>query len=355
MALTASKYIIPSGSPIGSNQSTQSAAYGDAEIGASLESLSSGLVSYTSTIAGTALSVNATSEIFSHGDFICRVVDNVAGSVTSFTVAAATGVTPTLLASAEVTYLGANSANSALLQQATPFTPEDRRTIVPIGRLLHHDKVDLTEALFLPDVARANSSSFNDFLQMTGPVTSGFKIGLNTVNKALSIGPGRIMLPGIGMTSSGSIAPNTIEFVDRPDYQAFKHVTQDGTVGVQVTEVDTTNYNPTAGTSTLTLYASGWCATRSIWQGFDGTVYVLYPTQRDGDGEQIKTQNTWYHQPVPHWLWEVAVPIALLTAEYNVGIFDNSVLDTVTPIIDQLQPIPTNWPYRTVQATVFPS
>ncbi len=353
MALTASKYIVPSGSPIGSNQSTESAAYGDAEIGASLESLSSGLVSYTSTIAGTALSVNAVSEIFSHGDFICRVVDNVAGSVTSFTVAAATGVTPSLLASAEITYLGANSANSALLQQATPFTPEDRRTIVPIGRLLHHDNVDLTEALFLPDVARANSSSFNDFLQMTGPVTSGFNIGLNTVNSALSIGPGRIMLPGLGMTSSGSLAPNTIEFVDRPDYQAFKHVTMDGTVAAEVTAIDTTNYNTTG--NTLASYTGGNSATRSIWQGFDGTVYVLYPTQRDSNGETAKTQGLWYQQPVPHWMWEVAVPIALLTAEHGTAIFDNTVIDTVTPIIDQLQPIPTNWPHRTVQATVFPS
>ncbi len=358
MALTAAKYIIPSGSPIGSNQATESSLYGDAEVSASLSELSSGLTGYTNTIDGTPLSVNTVSDNFAHGDLSCRVVDNVTGGITSFTILAADSINATNKATAEITYIGASSASSTVIQQAVPFTPTQARTIVPIGKILHHDNVNITEAQFRAAVVRASSSNFNDFLEMTGPVTSGFKIGTNTVNKALSIGPGRIMLPGIGMTTTGSLAPNTVEFADRPDYQAFKHVTQDGTVGVEVTEVDTSNYNPLVGgvaVPTVSSFSSGWCTTRSIWQGFDGTVYVLYPTQRDGDGEQIKTQNTWYHQPVPHWLWEVAVPIALLTAEHNTAIFDNTVLNSVTPIIDQLQPMPKNWPHRTVQATVFPS
>lgn len=356
MALTALKYIIPSGSPSSGNQATESAAHGDAEISASLVELSSGLVSYTNTLAGTPLSVNTTSDNFAHGALTVQIAENVVGSVAPHTIGAADSITVTHKATAEITYLGAGASSTTIIQQATPFTPTQTRTIVPIGKLLHHDKSNITEALFQPAVVRASSSNFNDFLEMTGPVTSGFKIGLNTVNKALSIGPGRIMLPGIGMTTTGAVAPNTIEFVDRPNYQAFKHVTQDGTVGVQVTEVDTTNYN-TSG-STLALYSggsSGYCATRSIWQGFDGTVYVLYPKEIDTFGEACKTQSLWHQQPVPHWMWEVAVPIALLTAEYNKAIFDNSVIDNFTPIIDQLQPMPKNWPHRTVQATVFPS
>ena len=356
MALTAAKYIIPSGSPIGANQATESSLYGDAEVSASLSELSSGLTGYTNTIAGTPLSVNTVSDNFAHGDLSCRVIDNVTGAITSFTLLAADTITVTNKATSEITYLGASSTSSTIIQQAVPFTPTQTRTIVPIGKLLHHDNNDITEALFRAAVARASSSNFNDFLEMTGPVTSGFKIGLNTVNYALSIGPGRIMLPGIGMTTTGAVAPNTIEFVDRPDYQAFKHVTQDGTVGAEVTEVDTTNYNTTG--NTLALYSggsSGWCATRSIWPGFDGTVYVLYPKEIETFGEACKTQSLWHQQPVPHWMWEVAVPIALLTAEYDKKIFDNSIIDNFTPIIDQLQPMPKNWPHRTVTATVFPS
>ena len=355
MALTASKYIIPSGSPVSTQQATQSALHGDAEISASINELSSGLVSYTNTIAGTPLSVNTVSDNFAHGALTVQIADNIYGSVAPLTIAAADSINATLKTTAEITYLGAGASSTTIIQQATPFTPTQTRTIVPIGKLLHHNKTDITEALFQPAVVRASSSNFNDFLEMTGPVTSGFKIGTNTTSKALSIGPGRIMLPGIGMTTTGAVAPNTIEFVDRPNYQAFKHVTQDGTVGAEVTQVDTTNYNTTG--NTLGSYSSGNCATRTIWQGFDGTVYVLYPSERDSNGENTKTNALWYNQPVPHWLWEVAVPIALLTAEHGTSIFDNTtaVTASVRPIIDQLQPMPKNWPHRTVQATVFPS
>ena len=353
MALTASKYIIPSGSPVSTQQATQSALHGDAEISASINELSSGLVSYTNTIAGTPLSVNTVSDNFAHGALTVQIADNIFGSVAPLTIAAADSINATLKTTSEITYLGAGASSSTIIQQATPFTPTQTRTIVPIGKLLHHDNTNITEALFQPAVVRASSSNFNDFLEMTGPVTSGFKIGTNTTSKALSIGPGRIMLPGIGMTTTGAVAPNTIEFVDRPNYQAFKHVTQDGTVGAEVTAIDTTNYNTTV--NTLVDMGSDWCATRSIWQGFDGTVYVLYPAYKDTYGSATKMLNTWYHQPVPHWMWEVAVPIALLTTERNKAIFDNSVIDNYTPIIDQLQPMPKNWPHRTVTATVCPS
>ena len=354
MALTALKYIIPSGSPVGTNQATQSSTYGDADINACIDEQSSGLVSFTNTIAGTPLSTPAASATFSHGALTCRIANNILGTVTQFVLPTGTGITPTFLASSEITYIGASSTSSSIVQSATPFTPTQTRTIVPIGKLLHHDNTDLTETQFRPVVARATASSFNDFLEMTGPVTSGFKIGTNTVNNALSIGPGRIMVPGIGMDSAWQLAPNTIEFAQRTNHQSFRHVTQDGTLAAAVTQINTTNYN-TSG-NTIASFGSGWCTTRSIWQGFDGTVYVLYPTQRDGDAEQAKTQGTWFQPPVPHWLWEVAVPIALLTVEHNTAIFDNTVTpNTVTPLIDQLQPIPTNWPHRTVQATVFPS
>lgn len=353
MALTQSKYIVPSSSPVGGNQATQSSVYGDADINSCIDEQSSGLVSFTNTIAGTPLSTPAASATFSHGALTCRIANNILGTVTQFVLPIGTNITPTYLASSEITYIGASSTSSSIVQSATPFTPTQTRTIVPIGKLLHHDNSDLTETQFRPVVARATGSSFNDFLEMTGPVTSGFKIGTNTVNNALSIGPGRIMVPGIGMDSAWQLAPNTIEFAQRTNHQSFRHVTQDGTLAAAVTQIDTTNYN--ASGNTLASYSGSNAATRSIWQGFDGTVYVLYPTQRDSNGENAKTQGLWYQQPVPHWMWEVAVPIALLTAEHSTAIFDNTVIDTVTPIIDQLQPIPTNWPHRTVQATVFPS
>ena len=362
MALTALKYIIPSGSPVGGHQATESAAHGDAEISASLVEMSSGLVSYTNTLAGTALSVNTTSNNFAHGDLTIRIADNLIGSVAPLTIAGLTGITPTNLATSEITYLGAGASSTTIIQQATPFTPTQTRTIVPIGKILHHDNTNVTEALFQPAVVRASSSNFNDFLEMTGPVTSGFEISKNDSGspRTLSIGAGRIMLPGIGMTATGSLAPNTIEFAARPNYGAYKHVTQDGTVGAEVTQVDTTNYNPEVGgvaVSTVSSSGSSWWTTRSIWQGFDGTVYVLYPSERDTNGENTKVDGLWYKQPVPHWLWEVAVPIALITAKHAENSFDQSTTITasVRPIIDQLQPIPTNWPYRTVQATVFPS
>lgn len=351
MALTASKYILPSGSPVVSNQSTQSSAYGDVEVGASLESLSSGLVSYTDTLAGTALSPFGTN--FSHGDLVCRVVDNVAGSVTPFTVAAATSVVPTLLASDEITYIGANSADSTLTQQATPFTPEDRRTIIPIGKLLHHDKAAITEALFRPDVARAAASSFNDFLDMTGPVISGFELTPNTTANTLSIGAGRIMVPGIGMTSTGSLAPNTVEFVSRPDHAAFYHVTQDGTVGSVSATIDTTNVNPSG--NTLTAPGSTHEMTSTIWQGYNGNVYVLLPQNSDTTSEGAMMEDNQFQQPVPHWLWEVAVPVARLTYSKGSTIFNNSDLTASGETFEQLAPIPRNWPHRTVQVSVFPS
>jgi len=203
------------------------------------------LVSFTNTVAGTPLSTPSATATFSHGALTCRIANNILGTVTQFVLPTGTGITPTFLASSEITYIGASASSSSIIQQATPFTPTQTRTIVPIGKLLHHDNSDLTETQFRPVVARATGSSFNDFLEMTGPVTSGFKIGTNTVNNALSIGPGRIMVPGIGMDSAWQLAPNTIEFAQRTNHQSFRHVTQDGTLAAAVSTIDTTTHNTT--------------------------------------------------------------------------------------------------------------
>ena len=215
MALTALKYIIPSGSPSSGNQATESAAHGDAEISASLVELSSGLVSYTNTLAGTPLSVNTTSDNFAHGALTVQIAENVVGSVAPHTIGAADSITVTHKATAEITYLGAGASSTTIIQQATPFTPTQTRTIVPIGKLLHHDKSNITEALFQPAVVRASSSNFNDFLEMTGPCHQWLQDRTETpLTRRCQSAPGRIMLPGIGMTNHrGRFAPNTIEFV----------------------------------------------------------------------------------------------------------------------------------------------
>lgn len=67
------------------------------------------------------------------------------------------------------TYVGIQTPGSTLVQQSSPFTPTQRRTIVPLGAVISNG-ANLIAVNNLPDVMRAGINQIQDFMEAVGPI-----------------------------------------------------------------------------------------------------------------------------------------------------------------------------------------
>jgi len=92
----------------------------------------------------------------------------------------------TYIATAQITYIGINPANSQIIQQTTPFVDGDYEQYIILGRILHQTGSVTNGAVTSPFVAYARTTSHDQFvrsfgaLKLSGHVlaTSGSTLGL---------------------------------------------------------------------------------------------------------------------------------------------------------------------------------
>lgn len=158
-----------------------------------------------------------------------------------------TAVTMTAIGSALVTYLAVNSSGT-LVQQNTPYTNAQRRSVVPLGRAIHsnHTVINATGADALS--VRSGVNQLIDLMGAIGPLNKfGNIYTANGANRKLNKSPGETFKAG----SNFYIDPNNPHVKTIPEQIAltFRERTQTGVETGDVTDIDTENYD-VAGTVT---------------------------------------------------------------------------------------------------------
>lgn len=129
--------------------------------------------------------------------------------------------TPTYLTTANATYVGA--FNGAVVQQTTPFTPTQRRTIIPLGIVVHSNRTTINAVNNLPDVAVSGLSQFNDLLDgLKGFNAYGNKFSPNGANLSINKSIGAKFQRGINFENDtlnphlkvlpALVSPSTIRY-----------------------------------------------------------------------------------------------------------------------------------------------
>lgn len=161
---------------------------------------------------------------------------------TEITVGPFIGVTMDNIATATATYIGLDDAG-ALVQQTSPFTNTQRRSIVSLGIAIHSNHTTINAINTLVATGRALANQFYDFmLGVFGRLNqSGNVYGPNGANLFLDKSEGRLFQPGAAF----HLTPDDPHFIDLPQQTAltFAYRLRGGTQYANTTAIDPNNYD----------------------------------------------------------------------------------------------------------------
>ena len=126
----------------------------------------------TGVIAGGFMTPNTDTTIFDISDGSGLIVDAFTDpenpTYVKISWSGLTGITPTYIASDNLSFIGINSSG-VVVQQATPFTNEQRRDIIVWGSIIHTDRVNITSS---GDLTHDVLTSYltNDFANAIGDI-----------------------------------------------------------------------------------------------------------------------------------------------------------------------------------------
>lgn len=165
----------------------------------------------TGYLSGLELSINGDDTKFDIASGICNTTDytDPANPVTAIVAyPGATAITPTYLASFNVTYVGITSGGS-IVQKSSPFTNAERRTIVSLGAIIHSNRVNinLTNEIKAPIVASV--SQLHDLMKVIGSLNAAGNVyGANGANMLVDRTAGEIF--GLGINASDHTDPHKL-------------------------------------------------------------------------------------------------------------------------------------------------
>lgn len=192
-----------------------------------------GVVDYTSNAAQPARDVKVI------GPFLAQTVTN-------------------LLTSPE-TYVGMQVSTSTIIQQATNFTNSQRRTIVPLGVLVHTNLTNINAVNNLPSIVRGGINQLLDWINYSGRRHRDTAYGANGVNLNVNRLAGDVWVSGGNFTADQN-DPNVIP-IPAQTALTFRYRHRFGEVVVDRTTIDPANYNPT-GSTISAVPANDWTVQR---------------------------------------------------------------------------------------------
>lgn len=205
----------------------------------------------TGLIEGCYLTINAdTTKVDITAGTILSVdyTDPKAPLANTLAVGPFLAVTLTHLASALITYLGIDRVTGLLVQQATPFTNAQRRSIVSIGRAIHSNMSTVNAVATAAETIRSGINQLQDLMQALGPLnTSGNVYSANGVNLKLNKTAGVLFQAGSNFYLDPDNPHNTA--IGQQTALTFRERTQTGVETGNVTDIDPENYD-VAGTVT---------------------------------------------------------------------------------------------------------
>lgn len=136
--------------------------------------------------------------------------------------AGAIAVSITNIATANASYIAINSAGT-IIQQTTPFTMAQRRSLILLGAVIHSDRTVINAVNNLPDVAKVGLSQLDDLMDGLGNFNrNGNIFSANGANLQINKSQGQIFKRGVNFltdtlnphvkTLSSLTAPSNIRY-----------------------------------------------------------------------------------------------------------------------------------------------
>lgn len=200
---------------------------------------------------------NPTSQIVSFGPFTAVVMANILTQI--------------------VTYVGLQS-NGTLVQQPTPFTPTQRRTIVQLGLAAHTNHVIVNAVNQITTPNRAFLNQMQDFIDAVGPLNlSGNLISTNGANLLLNKSAGMIFKYGCNFNVDPS-NPHIINLASATGF-TFRYRQANGTEGADRTTVVPNLYD---NAGVLTSVTGGNFTIQHVYIFQSGLIRIQYGQETYG-------------------------------------------------------------------------
>lgn len=220
------------------------------------DTIPQGLFESTGVLAGGALTINAGNNTrFDMSAAVLGFVDytNPAAPVrTILTVGPLTAQTVPGIGSALATYVGINAAGT-VVQQATPFTNTQRRTIAFLGALIHSNMTNLNATNSIVATIRSGISQLHDLMSALGPLNiDGNVFSPNGANLQLDRSAGRIFK--FGSNFQASVNDPHVVGLSAATALTFRYRLSTGAEFADRTTIDPLQYESSPGTlSTVPL------------------------------------------------------------------------------------------------------
>jgi hypothetical protein len=173
------------------------------------------------------------------------IIVNELGDITDVSWTDKIDITPTNIATNTITYVGLDS-NGGVVEQTTPFTPTQYRTIISLGMLIHNDLTDINTISNEQHVTFNTMSSVYDGFKSLGFFNvMGNVFGANGANLSIDKTAGSIFKMGSNYdTDINNPHQRTLLALTGP---TFRYQFNDGTLGPEVTSIDPDNLDDGSG------------------------------------------------------------------------------------------------------------
>ena len=151
------------------------------------------------------------------------------------------GHTPAYLNTSNITYMAINGSG-ALVEQASPFTAIQRRSLILIGAVVHSNLTTINSVNNISAPTNADTNQLHDFMEAVGALNiSGNKFEANGANLQLNKTAGKIFKLGINFANDWK-DPHSLSQIATTAL-TFRYRTQNGTEGSDVTSINPAVYD----------------------------------------------------------------------------------------------------------------
>lgn len=204
----------------------------------------------TGLLTGGALTTGTASTEYSISDGTGQIVD-ADGSYTLVSWSGESNRTPVALATHLISFVGVNSVGT-IVEQTTPFTNTQRRTIIPLGVAVHVDKTTVDAVNNAQTTAFNTGAQLNDLVESIGFFNvTGNVISANGANLNLNKSAGSLY--GVGVNYANDADNPNVVTLPALTALSFQYRFSNGDNGVTGTAFDPDNLdNGAGGTTALT-------------------------------------------------------------------------------------------------------
>lgn len=237
----------------------------------------------TGVINGGALTINAGNN--ARFDMAQAVIGYTDWSVTPtqptrvlLTVGPFSAQVVTNIASANATYVGIQMPGGTIVQQTSPFSNAQRRTIAQIGVLVHSNNVNLNAINDQAATIRAGVNQVGDLMMAVGPLNlTGNVYSANGANLNINKTGGSIFKMGSNFQAN-NLDPHVVSQSSQTAL-TFRYRLSNGTEGADTTNINPNQYESSPGVLTnIPILGNQWHVQRiSLFQS--GQTRIQYGQQ----------------------------------------------------------------------------